>query len=329
MNSNFIYALYINDPDHDNGKAVKFDTVEAAIKAAQDAVHDDPFYTDAEIMKIDANMNDVWESYITFTSNGDAFADTADAQRETGWAPYALYINGEDNDYDADMADWFYDFDSALDAGCEALLEDEDAQVRIMKFDSELNCKWSYYRDVTDGEAAEYQARRYKQQKLGDEKKVTLQTAQEMMEDNDGNLDLSRTDITELPDGLSVPGCLNLRDSKVTSLPDGLTVGGGLRMSGVRITALPDNLTVGRYLDLSDLPITSLPDGLTVGGNLYLEGSSITSLPDNLTVGGDLHLVRSSVTSLPDNLTVGGCLFMQRTGIKELPDSLKAGLIFR
>ena len=52
--------------------------------------------------------------------------------------------------------------------------------------------------------------------------------------------------------------------------------GGSLYLSGTQITSLPDNLTVGGWLDLSGTQITSLPDNLTVDGSLYLRGTQIT-----------------------------------------------------
>ena len=82
--------------------------------------------------------------------------------------------------------------------------------------------------------------------------------------------------------------------------------GGNLYLSYTQITSLPDNLTVGGGLDLSNTKITSLPDNLTVGGILYLSNTKITSLPDNLAVGGSLDLRGTLITSLPDNLKVGG-----------------------
>ena len=114
----------------------------------------------------------------------------------------------------------------------------------------------------------------------------------------------------------AIPGYLDLSGTQITSLPDNLTVGGSLNLSGTQITSLPDNLTVGGYLDLSGTQITSLPDNLTVGGSLNLENTQITSLPDNLTVGGSLYLSGTQITSLPDNLTVGGYLYLSGTQIK-------------
>ncbi len=138
-----------------------------------------------------------------------------------------------------------------------------------------------------------------------------------------GNLDLSNTPITSLPDNLTVGGSLYLRNTQITSLPDNLTVGGGLDLSNTQITSLPDNLTVGGGLYLRNTQITSLPDNLTVGGSLYLNNTPITSLPDNLSVGGGLDLSNTQITSLPDNLTVGGSLYLNNTQITSLPPSLK------
>lgn len=99
-----------------------------------------------------------------------------------------------------------------------------------------------------------------------------------------GNLDLSNTTITSLPEGLKVGGHLNLNDTRITSLPKGLTVDGDLHLSNTPITSLPEGLTVSGFLNLSNSLITSLPEGLKVGNGLDLENTPITSLPEGLTV---------------------------------------------
>ena len=147
--------------------------------------------------------------------------------------------------------------------------------------------------------------------------KLTLEEAKRMMEENNGSLDLSGTQITSLPDGLTVGGWLYLRGTQITSLPDGLTVGRWLDLSDTPITSLPDGLTVGEWLDLSGTPITSLPDGLTVGEWLDLSGTPITSLPDGLTVGESLYLRGTQIKSLPDSLKIGGKIVGFR-GIKAI-----------
>ena len=127
--------------------------------------------------------------------------------------------------------------------------------------------------------------------------KLTLEKAKALMDQNNGSLYLSGTEITALPDNLTVGGNLYLSGTGITALPDNLTVGGGLDLRGTGITELPDNLTVGGSLYLRDTKITALPDNLTVGGNLYLSGTEITALPDNLTVGGNLYLKGTKITN--------------------------------
>ena len=134
--------------------------------------------------------------------------------------------------------------------------------------------------------------------------KLTMEEAKRLMQENDGNLDL--------------------RETKVTELPDNLTVRGWLDLSGTGITTLPNNLTVKNYLDLRYTKITELPNDLTVGG-LELSGTGIRNLPDNLTVGGGLDISDTGIADLPNNLTVAVGLDLTGTDIVKLPDSLKAG----
>ena len=57
---------------------------------------------------------------------------------------------------------------------------------------------------------------------------------------------------------IDVIGHLDLEGTQITSLPDNLSVGGCLDLKGTPITSLPDNLSVGGWLNLSETPITSL-----------------------------------------------------------------------
>lgn len=195
--------------------------------------------------------------------------------------------------------------------------------------------------------------------------KLTLKEAQEIMEKNNGNLDLRRFNITSLPKNLVVPGWLDLSGSQITSLPDGLYVNdslylsrtrinrlpkdlkvdGWIELSGSQITSLPDNLTVNGRLNLSNTPlkslpkglmvkdelnlkntlITSLPEDLVVGGNLDLKGTMVDSIPNGLIIGGSLDLIGTPIDSLPENLTVGGWIYLTGTNVKKLPRNLKVG----
>jgi hypothetical protein len=161
--------------------------------------------------------------------------------------------------------------------------------------------------------------------------KATQQKIQQYIKNGSkGDLDLSNTPITSLPDNLKqVGGYLNLDNTPITSLPDNLTVNGYLYLNSTPITSLPDNLTVGGDLYLDNTPITTLPDNLKVGGGLYVHNTPITSLPDNLTVNGYLDLRNTKITKLPDNLTVGGSLWLYNTKITTIPKSAKIkGIIY-
>ena len=65
---------------------------------------------------------------------------------------------------------------------------------------------------------------------------LTKKEAQEIMDRNEGNLDLTmRWNITALPEGLTVGGSLDLSGTGITALPEGLTVGGYLDLRGTGI----------------------------------------------------------------------------------------------
>lgn len=66
--------------------------------------------------------------------------------------------------------------------------------------------------------------------------KLELDEAKKIMDNNGGSLYLSGTQITALPEGLTVGGSLNLSGTQITALPEGLTVGGPLDLSGTQIT---------------------------------------------------------------------------------------------
>ena len=87
---------------------------------------------------------------------------------------------------------------------------------------------------------------------------------------------------------LKVKGDLGLSYTEITSLPEDLKVGGNLGLSYTEITSLPKDLKVGGDLDLSYTKITSLPKGLEVGGDLDLYGTKITILPEGLKVGREI-----------------------------------------
>jgi hypothetical protein len=89
----------------------------------------------------------------------------------------------------------------------------------------------------------------------------------------EGDLDLTYSKITKLPNYLYVKGDLYLWDCKqLTKLPDGLLiVKSTLSLSGcAKIIELPDNLYVGQSLIMIGTSIEEIPDNLYVNGDIYI-----------------------------------------------------------
>ena len=114
---------------------------------------------------------------------------------------------------------------------------------------------------------------------------------------------------------------------------DDLYVKGDLILTESPLTSLPEGLIVGGSLDLSNSNIKLLPEGLKVGFSLYLLNSRIKLLPEGLKVGWNLSLRSSTfITLLPKGLEVGGGLFIRNTPLldytnEELKEMVKPGFL--
>ena len=62
---------------------------------------------------------------------------------------------------------------------------------------------------------------------------------------------------------------LYLQGTNITSLPEGLSVGGDLYMRGTNITSLPEGLSVDGDLDLRGTNITEIPKSAKIGWKIY------------------------------------------------------------
>lgn len=152
--------------------------------------------------------------------------------------------------------------------------------------------------------------------------KLTIEEAKRMMEKNNGDLDLARTDYTELPDPLEVTGDLNLVNSRIQKLPDYLKIGGSFDVSRTGIKDLnTKKLIVGKFLFLSGMPIENLPDYLEVG-KLDASYTFIKHLPRHLIVHAECWLDHTNISEIPDNAVFGGSLIISDTNVSKLPDSL-------
>ena len=165
----------------------------------------------------------------------------------------------------------------------------------------------------------------YQESQVNEISNAQKKIEQYIKDGSEGDLDLSDTKITQLPDNLKVGGSLILRNTPITTLPSNLSVKGHLDLDDTKITQLPDNLKIGGSLYLSDTPITQLPNNLKIYGSLNLNRTKITSLPSNLNINGYLGLRDTPITSLPSNLSVGIDLDLRGTKITSLPSDLKVG----
>jgi len=139
-----------------------------------------------------------------------------------------------------------------------------------------------------------------------------------------GNLDLTDSNFTSLPDNLTVGGYLNILGLKIKTLPKNLKVKGSLYADGILISSIPEDLEVGGALQLSYTNLTSFPNNLkTINGHLSLYDTKITSLPDNLKVKGSLSLSNTPIKTLPNGLEVGANLVMNNTNISSFPKDIK------
>ena len=109
-------------------------------------------------------------------------------------------------------------------------------------------------------------------------KKETLKRIFDFLEEKEGqkipflwkllnNIPLTKED-------LIVKGDLNLEDSEITSLPEGLTIEGDFFFYHSPVE-LPKGLKVGNHLSLIGPSITSLPKGLEVLGWLFITDTGL------------------------------------------------------
>ena len=152
-----------------------------------------------------------------------------------------------------------------------------------------------------------------------------------------GLLDISQTDIIEIPDDCEFKS-LNLRHAKVTKLRDNLELD-ELQAYKSSLTALPKSLKVKELLDISDTKIIEIPNDCEFGSldisytkitklrdNLTLDSlwaieSLLTELPKGLKVKDDLDISGAKITEIPNDCEFG-CLHMKETKIKKLRDNL-------
>ena len=133
-----------------------------------------------------------------------------------------------------------------------------------------------------------------------------------------------RKDIIELPDNLKVLGALDLCNSGVTKLPKGLEVNLNLEISRTEIEELPEDTKFGGnlYANKMKKPF-SLPKVVKVNGSFNCESTTIKHMPEELYVKGTCDLSGSRFDKLPNVIEVGYSLHLGNTPITELPECIK------
>lgn len=135
----------------------------------------------------------------------------------------------------------------------------------------------------------------------------------------DFTIELSGSDILQLPSKLIIYGSLVLQGCHIINLPSLLTIYDALDLRGTPITELPQDLDIGGSLLLGDSLLHELPDAFYVGNALDLQNTPIQHLPERLYVGGDLNIQGTDITRLPDDLYVGGHLLLDAEKINHNP----------
>ena len=132
---------------------------------------------------------------------------------------------------------------------------------------------------------------------------------------------LAGSDITKIPDNLTVNGDFDLSSSKIEVLPNNLTVNGELDISGTNVKVLPQDLKV-ESLRIYNTKISELPSNIKKYKTLNISNSQIKSLPNNLTVKY-LTLYNVDIKTLPNKLTVDGFIHASDSKLESIPSDIK------
>jgi len=157
----------------------------------------------------------------------------------------------------------------------------------------------------------------------------------------DDNLDLSTSNITELPERLVVGGelklpkgvktlpewlqadSLNLQNSEIKELPWNLKVS-SLNINNTKIKELPIQVSF-RVLSLRNTPIEKLPPELKEVGFLDIRGTGIENLSELKEV--DTVYLNDKVHTLPPGLEVGKRIYVKENQLKEIPENMASKVV--
>ena len=115
------------------------------------------------------------------------------------------------------------------------------------------------------------------------------------------------------PPNLTLYGDLFVNDSKIESLPENLSVY-NLQISSTNISEIPESIKVNGFLYANYTKIRKIPASISsLEGTLSLVGSDIEYLPENISITGDLFLADSAIKYLPEGVQVQGTIYLGGT----------------
>lgn len=146
----------------------------------------------------------------------------------------------------------------------------------------------------------------YKQSKEGNPSNIKYTPLDKLPDNSVISKDLHLSNISSIPENLTVNGNLYIEDSNNIKLPNKLTVKEQLWINKCNITSFPEELIVGG-LTIGNTPISSLPKKLVISNPkqsiLSFTNTNLSSLPDNLTTK-TLRINKAPINSIPNNLNV-------------------------
>lgn len=124
------------------------------------------------------------------------------------------------------------------------------------------------------------------------------------------HLDISHTDIDELPMDIIVNGAIDASHTRIREFHI-RRVNGALNLSHCsQLKKLPDELYVGAMFDIRCSAVKELPNTLRVGGTMDIRYTWVHHIPDNTIAGSIVHI--DGVTTIGHNVTIVGPLYVSR-----------------
>ncbi|MGN6437234.1 MAG: leucine-rich repeat domain-containing protein [Agriterribacter sp.] len=132
-----------------------------------------------------------------------------------------------------------------------------------------------------------------------------------------GSLDISDTNIRDMPEGIHVKGDLYASSTPITHLPKKMKVDGSLIMDESHLKQYPQGAAIGKDVDIDNTQVKLIPEGTHVEGRLSVCGCPVEWLPGQLKAKR-IGVSETQITSIPATINVEE-LDASNTNIQEVP----------